>query len=83
MECFRTGTPVSVADLADAADRWPAFLPVATDREMNLFHHNPGRLPEADLVLGQALADVATIGISCLNAPSAAVRSSSSSRRPR
>lgn len=30
---------------------------------MNLFHRQPGPLLEADLVLGQALADVATIGI--------------------
>ncbi len=30
---------------------------------MNLFHRDPGPLPEADLALGQALADVATIGI--------------------
>jgi GAF domain-containing protein len=30
---------------------------------MNLFHHQPGALPEDDLALGQALADVATIGI--------------------
>ena len=30
---------------------------------MNLFHTRPGPLPEADLRLGQALADVATIGI--------------------
>lgn len=30
---------------------------------MNLFHRQPGTLPEADLALGQALADVATIGI--------------------
>jgi GAF domain-containing protein len=30
---------------------------------MNLFHHRPGALPDDDLVLGQALADVATIGI--------------------
>jgi GAF domain-containing protein len=30
---------------------------------MNLFHPHPGRLPEDDLALGQALADVATIGI--------------------
>jgi ANTAR domain/GAF domain len=30
---------------------------------MNLFHRNPGPLPEADLALAQALADVATIGI--------------------
>jgi AmiR/NasT family two-component response regulator len=30
---------------------------------MNLFHTRPGPLPDADLHLGQALADVATIGI--------------------
>ena len=30
---------------------------------MNLFHHQPGALPATDLALGQALADVATIGI--------------------
>jgi hypothetical protein len=30
---------------------------------VNLFHHTPGPLPGADLALGQALADVATIGI--------------------
>jgi GAF domain-containing protein len=30
---------------------------------LNLFHTRPGRLPEADLGLGQALADVAIIGI--------------------
>jgi ANTAR domain-containing protein len=30
---------------------------------LNLFHHQPGGLPEADRALGQALADVATIGI--------------------
>jgi GAF domain-containing protein len=30
---------------------------------MNLFHIRPGPLPDADLRLGQALADIATIGI--------------------
>lgn len=30
---------------------------------LNLFHRQTGPLPEADLTLGQALADVATIGI--------------------
>jgi GAF domain-containing protein len=30
---------------------------------MNLFHRSPGPLPPDDLALGQALADVATIGI--------------------
>jgi GAF domain-containing protein len=30
---------------------------------LNLFHRRPGPLPDPDLALGQALADVATIGI--------------------
>jgi GAF domain-containing protein len=82
VECVRSGSPVSVADLADAASRWPAFVAAVAQRRafrsvhalplrlrgeaigtMNLFHHEPGALPDADLALGQAMADVATIGI--------------------
>ena len=82
VDCVRTGTPVSVADLADTAGRWPVLATAMRDRGMlrsvhalplrlrgeaigalNLFHRQPGALPEADLELGQALADVATIGI--------------------
>jgi GAF domain-containing protein len=82
MECFGSGLPVSVADLGDAASRWPRFVAAVAQRgafrsvhalplrlrgetigAMNLFHRQPGPLPEADLALGQALADVATIGI--------------------
>ncbi len=82
VECFRAGAPVSVADLADAAARWPRFVAALQERgaygsvhalplrlrgqaigTLNLFHGAPGPLPAADLALGQALADVATIGI--------------------
>ncbi len=82
VECYRTGTQVSVTDLADAAVRWPRFVAALAERgtygsvhalplrlrgepigTLNLFHVEPGPLPAADLVLGQALADVATIGI--------------------
>jgi GAF domain-containing protein len=82
VDCFRTGKPVSINDLADAAPRWPRFVAALGDRDtarsvhalplrlrgeaigaLNLFHGTPGPLPAADLVLGQALADVATIGI--------------------
>jgi GAF domain-containing protein len=82
MECFRTGAPVSVPDLADGAGRWPVFVAALAERRayrsvhalplrlrgeaigaMNLFHGQPGALPDADLAVGQALADVATIGI--------------------
>jgi len=82
MDCCRTGAPVSVPDLTDAAGRWPVFAAAVAERgayrsvhalplrlrgeaigAMNLFHGQPGALPKADLALGQALADVATIGI--------------------
>ncbi|MDQ2883888.1 MAG: GAF and ANTAR domain-containing protein [Actinomycetota bacterium] len=82
VECFRTQTPVSVPDLADAAGRWPVFVAAVESRgayrsvhalplrlrgeaigAMNLYHRLPRSLSEADLALGQALADVATIGI--------------------
>jgi GAF domain-containing protein len=82
MECFDTGVPVCVPDLADTAGRWPVFVSAVGQRgayrsvhalpmrlrgevigTLNLFHRQPGVLPEADLAVGQALADVATIGI--------------------
>jgi GAF domain-containing protein len=82
LDCYRSAVPVSVADLDDAAARWPLFVAAVRDRgafrsvhavplrlrgqsigAMNLFHHQPGALPEDDLSLAQALADVATIGI--------------------
>jgi GAF domain-containing protein len=82
VECYRSGSPVSVADLTTAAARWPRFVAALAERgiygsvhalplrlrgeaigTLNLFHRDPGPLPPADLALGQALADVATIGI--------------------
>jgi transcriptional regulator with GAF, ATPase, and Fis domain len=84
LDCVRSGSPVTVIDLAiaTAADRWPVFaaavaesttfrsvhaLPLRLRREaigaLNLFHRHPGPLPPVNLSLGQALADVATIGI--------------------
>jgi GAF domain-containing protein len=82
VDCYRSGVPVGVVDLADAALRWPRFVAALAERgdygsvhalplrlrgepigTLNLFHREPGPLPAADLALGQALADVATIGI--------------------
>ena len=80
VDCFRTGQPVSVADLPSAG-RWPRFtaaaaevgfaavhaLPMRLRTEiigaLNLFDTNPGALDEDKLRIGQALADVATIGL--------------------
>ncbi|PZS22470.1 MAG: transcriptional regulator [Pseudonocardiales bacterium] len=60
--------PVFVAAVAErGAYRSVHALPLRLRGEaigaMNLFHGQPGALPEADLALGQALADIATIGI--------------------
>jgi hypothetical protein len=82
LDCFQSGAPVSVDDLAEAAARWPRFVAAVAERgdfrsvhalplrlrgraigALNLFGGVPGPLPEWDLALGQALADVATIGI--------------------
>jgi transcriptional regulator with GAF, ATPase, and Fis domain len=81
LECFRTGRPVTAADLAGPARRWPRFARAATQAgfrtvealpmrlrdqvigALNLFRAEPGPLEAADLRIGQALADVATIGL--------------------
>jgi transcriptional regulator with GAF, ATPase, and Fis domain len=80
VDCFRTGQPVSVADLPSAGG-WPRFttaaaevgfaavhaLPMRLRTEiigaLNLFDAMPGALDESKLRIGQALADVATIGL--------------------
>ncbi|GAB3333665.1 GAF and ANTAR domain-containing protein [Micromonospora halotolerans] len=80
VDCFRTGQPVSVADLATAG-RWPRFtaaaaevgfaavhaLPMRLRSEvigtLTLFDVRRGALDEGRLRIGQALADVATIGL--------------------
>jgi hypothetical protein len=80
-ECFHTGRPVTVTDLAAAHERWPRFaaaarrvgfasvhaLPMRLRTEvigaLNLFDTRPGALPAGTVRLGQAFADVATIGL--------------------
>jgi transcriptional regulator with GAF, ATPase, and Fis domain len=81
LDCFRTGQPVTVADLAAEAQRWPRFASAAQQagfaavqalpmrlREqvigaLNLFRATPGAFAPADIRIGQALADVATISL--------------------
>ena len=81
LECFRSGQPVTAADLAAEAQRWPRFAPAARRagfaavqalpmrlREqvigaLNLFRVGPGAFSSADIRIGQALADVATISL--------------------
>lgn len=80
MDCFRTGSPVTVGDL-QVEGRWPHFAREAltqgfrsvhatplrlrghTIGTMNLFSIHTGALNPEDIVIAQALADVATIGI--------------------
>ena len=81
LDCFRSGQPVTAADLAVAAQRWPRFAPAARQAgfaavqalpmrlrdqvigALNLFRAVPSAFDPADIRIGQALADVATISL--------------------
>jgi transcriptional regulator with GAF, ATPase, and Fis domain len=81
LDCYRTGRPVTAADLAGPGQQWPQFAAAATQYgfrtvealpmrlrdqvigALNLFRANPRPFDPAALRLGQALADVATIGL--------------------
>jgi GAF domain-containing protein len=49
LECFRSGVPVLVPDLAGESDRWPRFVPVATQAGFRAAHALPLRLRTATL----------------------------------
>ncbi len=81
LDCFRTGRPVTAADLTGPGQPWPRFAAAGTAAgfravqalpmrlrdqvigALNLFASGPGPFRPADLRVGQALADVATIGL--------------------
>lgn len=81
IECFETGTVVTIEDVAAENVRWPEFVAAALSQgfqsvhaipmrlhgttigALNLFRVGTGTLDAEDTALGQALADVATIGI--------------------
>jgi transcriptional regulator with GAF, ATPase, and Fis domain len=53
LDCYRTGTAVSVADLAAETARWPNFAPVAVEAGFASVHAVPMRLQDTRLgVLG-------------------------------
>ncbi len=80
VDCFRSGRPVSVADLSSTG-RWPNFAAAAAEvgycavhavpmrlrseilGALNFFDVGAGALDDSTLRIGQALADVATIGL--------------------
>jgi transcriptional regulator with GAF, ATPase, and Fis domain len=87
VDCYATGQPVSVADLASATEKWPGFVPAALDAgfasvhavpmraagivlgALGLFGTRPGELSEADLLVGQTLAHIASVAILQERAP--------------
>jgi hypothetical protein len=81
LDCYRSGAAVTVTNITEAAERWPAFaagaqragfhsvhaLPMRLRNDtlgtLGLFGTTAGALNLEDLVLGQALADVASVAL--------------------
>lgn len=81
LDCFRSGQPVTAADLTGPSRPWPGFAAAAAQAGfravevlpmrrrdqvtgvLSLFLAGPGPLDPVALRAGQALADIATIGL--------------------
>jgi GAF domain-containing protein len=60
LECYRTGTAVSISNLENYADRWPQFVPAARKRGFVSVHAVPMRIQ--DRVLGTLGLFGSTVG---------------------
>ncbi|WP_137148169.1 GAF and ANTAR domain-containing protein [Mycolicibacterium sp. CR10] len=87
MDCYATGAPVSVADVATETERWPRFVPAAQLAgfasvhavpmraagivlgALGLFGSEPGELNDADVLVAQTLAHIASVAILQEHAP--------------
>jgi len=49
LECFKTGRPTSIPDIALEADRWPQFAPLAAEQGYRSVHAVPMRLRTATI----------------------------------
>jgi hypothetical protein len=81
LDCYATGHPVTVAALPTEEQRWPRFVPAATEAgfasvhavpmraagttlgALGLFGSGAGHLDDADLLVAQTLAHVASVAI--------------------
>ena len=52
LDCFKSGEPVVNTNLAEAADRWPRFAPMALNADFQAVHAIPLRRPNDDVVVG-------------------------------
>ncbi len=52
LDCFKSGEPVVNTNLAQAADRWPRFAPMALGADVQAVHAIPLRRPNDDAVVG-------------------------------
>ena len=55
LDCFRSGTPVVSANLAESPDRWPRVAPAALAAGFESVHAIPLRRPDSDTIGAMSL----------------------------